>query len=399
MSKILPNVPCPCGSGKKFKKCCSGKQPTATQDTKDIVEAKIQRKILQIQNLANNYDFYQADLLCREILRDHPDNLNGLHVLGRLAQIAGAYQDSINLFLRAIASATINMHFLHYELGLSYLLSEQFQEAATHFQKAEDYNPVASDYPLFKGITLWMLGDWGGTEKAFQRAREINPDDPDNPVRYLSAFLHETGKVDEAIELYWQIAQKALTSDAPRKQYYEYEKMTRSNTAAGQSERYNMSPELRDLMVVSILDHLKLGSDDTLLDIGGAGGLFTIELAPLVKEVTLTDINKDLIARAMENTKHLGNVETFVDDAVTMTNIHGTYSKILMYGVTQCMSDFPSFERVLVNMYDRLPDGGRVLIGYNIRLGDVKKDVEMFFCSFKEMKKGSQFLIFITCET
>jgi cyclopropane fatty-acyl-phospholipid synthase-like methyltransferase len=143
-----------------------------------------------------------------------------------------------------------------------------------------------------------------------------------------------------------------------------------------------------EIMVASIKGHLQLAPDDTLLDIGGAGGLFSIELAPFVKAIMLTDINKELVDHARGNTKHLGNVETCLDDAVTMSNIHGTYSKILMYGVTQYMTDFPSFERVLENMFDRLPVGGTVLIGYNIRLGDVKKSVEMFFDAFKEMKKG-----------
>jgi protein-L-isoaspartate O-methyltransferase/Tfp pilus assembly protein PilF len=391
MANIERNAPCPCGSGKKYKKCCCGKQPSVAADA---VACDIQKKNMQIQNCMINYDFRQAESLSREVLRHQPDNPSALHSLGVIAQYAEAYQDSINLLLQVISyiNDANHLHFLHYELGQSYLLSEQFQEAATHFQIAENHNVIVSDYPIFKGVALWMQGDHGGAEKAFQRAREINPEDPDNPTRYLSAFLHETGKLDEALELYCPVAQAALYSDAPRKPFYEYEKMTRSETAAGQSERYNMTPELKEMMVVSIRDHLQLSPDDTLLDIGGAGGLFTIELATFVKAVMLTDIHKDLVALAKENTKHLGNVETCVDDAVSMSNIHGTYSKMLMYGVTQCMTDFPSFERVLVNMYDRLSDGGRVLIGYNIRLGDVRRDVKVVFDSFKDLKSGYKVL-------
>ncbi len=30
MEKVLRNDPCPCGSGKKFKKCCEGQKKTRT---------------------------------------------------------------------------------------------------------------------------------------------------------------------------------------------------------------------------------------------------------------------------------------------------------------------------------------------------------------------------------
>ena len=34
------NDPCPCGSGKKFKKCCSAKRETATADLKPAIRMK-----------------------------------------------------------------------------------------------------------------------------------------------------------------------------------------------------------------------------------------------------------------------------------------------------------------------------------------------------------------------
>ena len=95
-----------------------------------------------------------------------------------------------------------------------------------------------------------------------------------------------------------------------------------------------MAPEHKVLLVDSIKEYLTIAPGDTLLDIGGAGGFITIELAPLVKRIMLTDINKHLVERARTNTRHLGNVDVCVDDAVDMSNVHGIYNKVLMYGVS-----------------------------------------------------------------
>lgn len=39
MSKIGRNEPCPCGSGKKYKKCCIGKKKVQNAATKTVSKA------------------------------------------------------------------------------------------------------------------------------------------------------------------------------------------------------------------------------------------------------------------------------------------------------------------------------------------------------------------------
>jgi len=54
MAKIGRNDPCPCGSGRKFKRCCLGKQQTAGTNLTEVQQAQIslQNSISTIQKAA-----------------------------------------------------------------------------------------------------------------------------------------------------------------------------------------------------------------------------------------------------------------------------------------------------------------------------------------------------------
>jgi len=55
MAKVGRNDPCPCGSGRKFKRCCLGKQQTAGTNLTEIQQAQIslQNAISKIQEKAS----------------------------------------------------------------------------------------------------------------------------------------------------------------------------------------------------------------------------------------------------------------------------------------------------------------------------------------------------------
>ena len=54
MAKIGRNDPCPCGRGRKFKRCCLGKQQTAGTNLTEVQQAQIslQNSISTIQKAA-----------------------------------------------------------------------------------------------------------------------------------------------------------------------------------------------------------------------------------------------------------------------------------------------------------------------------------------------------------
>ncbi len=91
--KISRNTPCPCGSGKKYKKCC------LAQDEKDAAEARERRDIAEeaehaafvayaneldeLSNRANDLirsgQWAEAEQCCRELQERFPQQIDGPH--------------------------------------------------------------------------------------------------------------------------------------------------------------------------------------------------------------------------------------------------------------------------------------------------------------------------------
>ena len=87
MSKIGRNDPCPCGSGKKYKKCCLNFSP---QEKDKIIQGYI-KDVIALDNLSNSIntliekkDFQKAQAVCQQLLEDYPDQIDGI---SRFAQV------------------------------------------------------------------------------------------------------------------------------------------------------------------------------------------------------------------------------------------------------------------------------------------------------------------------
>ena len=92
MVKIGRNAPCPCGSGKKYKKCCL--LPKANQGQKHASSTKFIPVYTQLDQLSNSVvdlirqnRLDEAEAVSRELLADYPDQVDGLN---RLAMVYGA---------------------------------------------------------------------------------------------------------------------------------------------------------------------------------------------------------------------------------------------------------------------------------------------------------------------
>lgn len=120
MPKDAPgrNDPCPCGSGKKYKRCCSGKEsdnPAAASraawDRLPFEErAKIAKEVQRLDDLSNGaldaieakrYD--EAERLCTELLREYPDMIDGPDRLGMLRQAQGRFREAAEQYEKALA--------------------------------------------------------------------------------------------------------------------------------------------------------------------------------------------------------------------------------------------------------------------------------------------------------
>ena len=97
--KIGRNDPCPCGSGKKYKKCClevdarraaeekerpaRGKQPfvVAETDLDDLSNS--------VQALIESNDLDRAEAVCRELQEKFPDQVDGVWRLASVLEVRG----------------------------------------------------------------------------------------------------------------------------------------------------------------------------------------------------------------------------------------------------------------------------------------------------------------------
>jgi tetratricopeptide (TPR) repeat protein len=109
IQKAGRNDPCPCGSGKKYKQCCQGKDSVPAAPPPSPAIPGLVREAMthhQAGRLA------QAEPLYQQVLQLAPDHPDALHLLGVLASQRGEYARATELIARAIAvHATAPMYF------------------------------------------------------------------------------------------------------------------------------------------------------------------------------------------------------------------------------------------------------------------------------------------------
>lgn len=117
-SPVGRNDPCPCGSGKKYKKCCLPKQ----QPVVDPVDAISQNAVTAIK--AKRYE--EAEKLCQQLLRAYPEVIDGHDLLGMLRKAQGRFQEAADHFAEALS--VIERHHGDYDPEIPGLLRRERAE-------------------------------------------------------------------------------------------------------------------------------------------------------------------------------------------------------------------------------------------------------------------------------
>ena len=202
MEKISRNDPCPCGSGERYKHCCSQHDRTfVAEPPTDPISNSLQSALAYYQ--AGRLP--QAKTTCQEILQVAPNNPYALHLSGVIAMQEGRNEIAIELIRKAItfkpdyAEAHNNMGILLNALG-------KHGDAAASFNKAITCNPnyVMAHYNL--GNVLKTQGKLDEAVASFNKALILKPDYAE-ALNNLGSVLREQGKLDEAAASYF----KAIT--------------------------------------------------------------------------------------------------------------------------------------------------------------------------------------------
>ena len=116
MVKIGRNAPCPCGSGKKYKKCC-----LAVQEKKRPAPVKKQRFVpvfTELDQLSNSVvglikqkNLDEAETVSWRLLSEYPDQIDGLNRLAMVYEARGEKRKAAEHYRKAYRFALSNGGF------------------------------------------------------------------------------------------------------------------------------------------------------------------------------------------------------------------------------------------------------------------------------------------------
>ena len=116
MIKIGRNTPCPCGSGKKYKKCCLFRQEANSQPSvKKIGFIPVYTELDQLSNsvveLIKHNKLDEAEAVSRKLLTEYPDQVDGLNRLAMVYEARGEKHMAARYYLKAADFASSNEGF------------------------------------------------------------------------------------------------------------------------------------------------------------------------------------------------------------------------------------------------------------------------------------------------
>jgi tetratricopeptide (TPR) repeat protein len=96
MKKPGRNAPCPCGSGKKYKKCCLHATRPITGDT--FIYTDLDELSNQVPGLIKQGKYDEAEKVCQKLLELYPEQIDGLHRSAELFEAMADYDKAIMFY-------------------------------------------------------------------------------------------------------------------------------------------------------------------------------------------------------------------------------------------------------------------------------------------------------------
>lgn len=195
------NDPCPCGSGKKFKKCCQAN--AAVQGGASRTAAPNPAELGQLVALFNAGHHAELAKRARSLLDRYPQSGFVWKVLGVALQVQG--KSSLPALLKAAEFLPGDAE-AHYNLGNTLLAMGRAGEAEASYRRALQIKPDDVDACFNLGNALRNLGRLDEAEASYRRALQIKPDSAE-VLGNLGNVMLEQGRVKEAEASYRQAIQ------------------------------------------------------------------------------------------------------------------------------------------------------------------------------------------------
>jgi len=121
MVKISRNAPCPCGSGKKYKKCCLLRKEVEAVEQRKIIRQNMGKAFFEVDDLddlsnsvldlidARKFD--EAEAVCNDLKKRYPDQVDGIERLAMVYEARGDNEKAAQYFLRTAEFMRLNPGF------------------------------------------------------------------------------------------------------------------------------------------------------------------------------------------------------------------------------------------------------------------------------------------------
>lgn len=188
------NDSCPCGSGRKYKKCCLTMPAAAIEDCLRLAVQQLQTGLLPA-----------AAATLEDILSERPDHADALHLSGHLADRHGDTVRAFDRLSRAIALAPRNAAY-HNSLGIAHGRQLRDVDAIAAFRQALALHPDHLQALNNLALQLTAAGDFDEAERLYRRMLELQPGSAEGHSNLAQLFQMQ-GRLDEAAESYLRALQ------------------------------------------------------------------------------------------------------------------------------------------------------------------------------------------------
>lgn len=113
MAKIGRNDSCPCGSGKKYKKCCLGRPQNISAVKSDLYDDinTLDKLSNSINDLLKKSDFEKALAVCRQLLKKYPGQIDGISRFAQVYEATGEHAKAAEYYRKSAEFAATNEGF------------------------------------------------------------------------------------------------------------------------------------------------------------------------------------------------------------------------------------------------------------------------------------------------
>lgn len=124
------NDPCPCGSGKKYKKCCLNAASPTTNNSR-FIYTDLDNLSNQIPTFIKQQKYKEAEKVCQRLLQQYPEQIDGLHRFAEVFEAKGDYQQAAEYYHKSA-------EFAQQAEGFEKASVDNFMKKAEELGRVED---------------------------------------------------------------------------------------------------------------------------------------------------------------------------------------------------------------------------------------------------------------------